>query len=132
MVFGANPIMRQPRRPSSPEVTSISASSNMKANVRIQLISNIDHTSKHAMMYSSQYFYKTPVPTWYGDGVGRRSALWQRWMGRRVVVRQRGLRGVRVGQEVGRDVLWKALVGQDGGLVALIENRIVGDCRGAG
>lgn len=84
------------------------------------------------MMYSSQYFYKTPVPTWYGDGVGRRSALWQRWMGRRVVVRQRGLRAVRVGQEVGRDVLWKALVGQDGGLVALIENRIVGDCRGAG
>ena len=45
---------------------------------------------------------------------------------------QRGLRAVRVGQEVGRGVLWKALVVQGGGLAALSEASIVGGCRGAG
>ena len=53
-------------------------------------------------------------------------------MGRRVVVEQRGLRAVRVGQEVGRSELWKALVGQEGRLAALSETSIVGGCRGAG
>ena len=53
-------------------------------------------------------------------------------MGRRVVVGQKGLRAVRVGQEVGRGVLWKALVGQEGRLAALSEVSIVGGCRGAG
>ena len=53
-------------------------------------------------------------------------------MGRRVVVGQRGLRAARVGQEVGRGVLWKALVGQEGGFAALSEISIVWGCRAAG
>ena len=39
---------------------------------------------------------------------------------------------VRIGQEVGRGVLWKALVVQGGGLAALSEASIVGGCRGEG